>query len=43
MSERTARLFEDAQREYDSAEEAWEAAKELREEIDWDSDSVRRE
>lgn len=41
MSKRTARLVERGIGRYDSAEEAWEALDELREQVDWHTDAVR--
>lgn len=41
MSERTARLMERGAQGSESAEEAWESLKELREDTDWDPEAVR--
>lgn len=40
MSERTARLMEQGKEKYDSAEEAWEATKEQRGNVDWDFEKM---
>lgn len=41
MPDRYSRLFAEAAEHYDSAEEAWNATKEAREQVDWDPDAVR--
>lgn len=41
MSERTARLMEQGLEQYDTAEEAWDSLKELRDDTDWDLDAVQ--